>query len=54
MCRLVMDHMLFCDYQVTWKDFKKLRGKSNKFILLLKESLFIKNDNLILNKNQFS
>ena len=44
----------FWDYQVAWKDLKKLRGEFNKFILLLKESLSIKNDNPVLNRVQFS
>ena len=50
----VMDHILICDYQVAWDDFRTLGTKSNKFILELKESMFNKRDNLTLKKNQFS
>ena len=46
--------MHFCDHQVDWKDFQKLRGEFKKFILLLKDSLFIKNDNPTLYRGQFS
>ena len=45
--------MLICDHHVNWKDFKINGRKSNKFILELKENLFIKRDEPILNKNQF-
>ena len=50
----VRDHMLFCDHRVAWDDFKVLGNESNNFLLELKESLFIKRDQPILNKNLFS
>ena len=50
----VRDHMLVCDHKVVHKDFKFLGNESNKYLLELKESLFIKRDKPSLNKNLYS
>ena len=47
----VRDHMLECDYIVTWDDFKVLGRESNHWLLEIKESLFVKRDKPSLNKN---
>ena len=49
----VWDHMLVCDHKVVHKDFKFLGNKSNRYLLELKESLFIKRDKPSLNKNLY-
>ena len=41
----VRDHMLFCDHKVVHEDIKFLGNESNRYLLELKESLFIKRDN---------
>ena len=47
----VRDHMLICNHEVAWGDFRILLSKSNKE---LKESSFIKRDKTTLNKHLFS
>ena len=47
------DHMLSCDHHVVWEGFRKLESESSKFMLELKESLFIEKDKPT-NRNQFS
>ena len=46
------DHMLECDHKVVWEDFTILGNESNRFLLELKEGLFIKRPSL--NKNIYS
>ena len=50
----VRDHMLVCDHKVVHGDFKFLGNESNRSLLELKESLFIKTDKPSLNKNLYS
>ena len=50
----VRDHMLVCDHEVVHEDFKFLGNDSNRYLLELKESLFIKRDTPSLNKNLYS
>ena len=50
----VKDHMLVCDRKVMHEDFKFLGNESNRYLLELKESLFIKRDKPSLNKNLYS
>ena len=40
----VRDHTLFCDHKVVHEDFKFLGNESNRYLLKLKESLFIKRE----------
>ena len=47
------DHMLVCNHKVIYEDFKFLYIKSYRYLLELKESLFIKRDKLPLNKNLY-
>ena len=47
----VRDHMLDSNHMVSSDDFKVLGRKSNRWLLEIKESLFIKRDRLLLNKN---
>ena len=49
----VRDHMLVCDDKVVHEDFKFLANESNRYLLELKESLFIKRDRPSLNKNLY-
>ena len=49
----VRDHMLVSDHKVVHEDFKFLGNKSNRYLLELKESLFIKRDRPSLNKNLY-
>ena len=44
----VRDHMLDCNHVVAWDDFKVLGRESNHWLLEIKESLFIKRDDLCL------
>ena len=46
--------MLTCDHQVAWEDFRILQRESNRFMLELKESLFITRENTTLKRDQFS
>ena len=50
----VRDHMLVCDHKVVREDFKFLGNESNRYLVELKESLFIKRDKPSLNKNLYS
>ena len=50
----VRDYMLVGDHKVVHKDFKFLGKESNRYLLKLKKSLFIKRDKPSLNKNLFS
>ena len=50
----VRDHILVCDHKVLHEDFKFLGNESNKYLLELKENLFIKRDRPSLNKNLYS
>ena len=45
--------MLVCDDKVVHEDFKFLANESNRYLLELKESLFIKRDRPSLNKNLY-
>ena len=47
----VRDHMLDCSHIVAWDVFKVLGRESNHWLLEIKESLFIKRDRPLLNKN---
>ena len=49
----VRDQMLVCDHEVVHEDFK-FGNESNRYLLELKESLFIKRDKPSLNKNLYS
>ena len=46
----ISDHLLQCDSPITFDDFDILASDSNKFKLLIKESLLIKRDELVLNR----
>ena len=46
--------MFVCDHKVVHEDFKFLGNESNRYLLELKESLFIKRDRPSLNKNLYS
>ena len=50
----VRDHVLFCNHKVVNEDFKFLGNESNRYLLVLKEILFIKRDKPLLNKNLYS
>ena len=50
----VKNHILVCDHKVVHQDFKFLDNESDRFLLELTESLFIKRDNPSLNKNLYS
>ena len=50
----VRDHMLVCDHKVVHEDFKFLGNESNRYLVELKESLFIKRDTPSLDKNLYS
>ena len=49
----ILDHLLFCNQDPSFDDFAHHFGlETNKFFLLeIKESLLIKRDKLVLNKN---
>ena len=47
----VRDHVLDCNNIVAWDDFKVLGRESNQLLLEIKESLFLKRDRPLLNKN---
>ena len=49
----VRDHMLVCDNKVVLEDFRFLGNESKRYLLELKESLFIKGDRPSLNKNLY-
>ena len=46
----ISDHLLQCNCTINFDDFDILAADSNKFKLLLRESLLIKRDKLILNR----
>ena len=50
----VRDHYFVCDHEVVHADFKFLANESNRYLLELKESLFIRRDKPSLNKNLYS
>ena len=45
------DHLLFCNHDPSFDDFTILAQGTNKFLLEITESLLIKRDKPILNKN---
>ena len=47
----ICDHLLFCNHDPSFDDFTILIQGINKFLLQIKESLLIKRDKTILNKN---
>ena len=49
----VRDHMLVCDHKVVHDDLKFLGNQSNRYLLELNESFFIKGDRPSLNKNLY-
>ena len=49
----VRDHMFVCDHKVVHEDFKILGNESNRYLLELKETLFIKRVRPWLNKNLY-
>ena len=46
----ISDHLLQCDFPITFYDFDILASDSNKLKLLMKESLLIKRDKPVLNR----
>ena len=46
----ISDHLLQCDSPITFDDFDISASESNKFKLLIKESLLIKRDKPVLNR----
>ena len=46
----ISDHLLQCDSPITFDDFDNLASDSNKFKLIIKESLLIKRDKPVLNR----
>ena len=46
----ISDHLLQCDSPINFDNFKILASDSNKFNLLIKESLLIKRDKPVLNR----
>ena len=46
--------MVVCDRKVMHEDFKFLCNESNRYLLELKEILFIKRDKPSLNRNLYS
>ena len=46
----ISNHLLQCDFPTTFVDFDILAPDSNKFKLLIKESLIIKCDKAVLNR----
>ena len=47
----IHDHLLFCNHDPSFDNFTILAQRTNKFLLEIKESLLIKRDKPILNKN---
>ena len=47
----IRDHLLFCNHDPSFDDFTVLAQGTNKFLLEIKQSLLIKRDKPILNKN---
>ena len=50
----VRDNLVVCDHNILHEDFKFLGKESNRYLLELKESLFIKKDKSSLNKNLYT
>ena len=50
----IRDHLLFCNHDPSFDDCTILAHGTNKFLLEIKESLLIKRDKPILNKNNCS
>lgn len=50
----IRDHLNVCKTEATLNDFKIVSSDNNPFRLKIKESLFIKKDRTILNKNVYS
>ena len=46
----ISDHLLQCDFRITFDVFDILTSDSNKLKLLIKESLLIKRDKRVLNR----
>ena len=46
----ISDHLLHCNRRINFDDFDIIAAESDKFKLLLRESLLIKSDNAILNR----
>ena len=47
---VIYDHLLQCDFPITFDDFDIRAFNSKKFKLLIKESLLIKRDMQVLNR----
>ena len=47
----ILDHLLNCNNILSFEEFTILKNGNNKFLLEIKESLLIKRDRPILNKN---
>ena len=50
----IRDHLLFCNHDPSFDDFTTLVQRTNKFLFETKESLLIKRDKPVLNKNTSS
>ena len=50
----VSDHRVQCDCIISFHDFDVLASDTNKFTLLIKESLLIKRDKPVLNRTIMS
>ena len=46
--------VLDCDHIVAWEDFSIIDRESNHYLLETRENLFIKQDNLSLNRKKYS
>ena len=47
----IRDHLPFCNHDPSFEDFTILAQGTNKFLLEIKESLLIKHNKPVLNKN---
>ena len=47
----VKDHMLTCDHVISFDDFSVIGNSDKNYLLEIKESLFIRRDNPVLNRN---
>ena len=47
----VADHLLFCNHSASYDDFNILMRENKKFLIELKESLFLMRDKPSLNRN---
>ena len=50
----IRDHILNCNYIAPFDEFTILRNRNSKLALEIKESLLIKRDRAVLNKNNNS